>query len=270
MEYLNILKPYDSEEKLQNIEIEINSLNNNFCWHTIHYNDEDLHDYIKSPLFIETPLVFVHDIQKSSYNNQFFLNISIPSIKHIDYKNYNDVMIFILKLFENKIEDYIKNNHMNLIHKKNTDITKLFIDMNNKPLFYGCDQETINIQLMSSLFKKKISNSKIKCIIKPLLWSKKENNIINFGIKYIIHQCLLSEQKHVNEKFLKHEKIMAFKKKDKICSICHDNFSTGNDNYENSITNLPCGHSFHFKCINQWYTIQSDSNNRFSCPYCRN
>tara|TARA_Y100000991_G_scaffold211332_1_gene193764 strand:- start:221 stop:1036 length:816 start_codon:yes stop_codon:yes gene_type:complete len=271
MEYLNILKPCELEDKSQNIDIEINNLNNNFCWHTIHYNDEDLHNYIKSPLFIETPLIFVHNIQKSSYNNQYFLNISISNYKHKDYKNYNDVMLFMIKIFENKINNYIKNNNMNLIYKKNTDTTKLFIDMNNRPLFYDCDQETINTQSMSSSFKKDISNSKIKCIIKPLLWSKKENNTINFGIKYVIHQCLLSGQKHVSEKFLSNEKIVKIKKKDNnICSICYNNFSIGNDSYENSVTKLPCGHSFHFKCINKWYTIQNNSNNRFSCPYCRN
>ena len=210
MEYLNILKPCDLEEKSKNIDLEIDNLNKKFCWHFIHYNDDDIRNHLKTPLFVETPLIFVHDIKKSDYNNQYFLNVSIPNnIHNTDYEHYNNVMNYIIEIFQKKIEDYIKNNNRELTYKKSIDITKLFIDMNSKPLFYISDHEILNNQITDPLFKRNITNSKIKCILKPLLWSKKENNVINFGIKYIIHQCLLSQQKHVSENFLRNEKIMS-------------------------------------------------------------
>ena len=74
MPFVSIILPY--YRKINYVKKTINSI---LCQSfkdfeiILIYDDEDLHDYIKSPLFIETPLIFVHNIQKSSYNNQFFL-----------------------------------------------------------------------------------------------------------------------------------------------------------------------------------------------------
>lgn len=50
---------------------------------------------------------------------------------------------------------------------------------------------------------------------------------------------------------------------DYTCSICLD---TLDEHYSTYIANLPCKHSFHTKCVVEYFV----KNNTSSCPLCRN
>lgn len=258
MEYFNILHTCDLQDKIDNIDIELGNINNSFCWHSVKLNDKGFESDLNSPLFLETPLLFVNDISRSQYNNQYYLDV-----KPEDFQISN----FIIRKFENQISNYLTENNSDYILKKSNINSNLFIDIKDKPLFYSSNKETITQQINGD-FLKNILNSKIKCIIKPLLWSKKLDTTIIIGIKLTIKQCLLSGEKHLNDTNIKREKILSLKKKS--CPICYNDLSPVIEDNGSGITKLPCGHEFHFRCINNWYSTQISLNNRFSCPYCRN
>lgn len=49
------------------------------------------------------------------------------------------------------------------------------------------------------------------------------------------------------------------------CPICYESISETTGKVTTS-----CGHTFHFKCLNGWYTrLQMEDEGELSCPYCR-
>ena len=270
MEYFNILTPSDNFTKHDNILINIGNINQKFSWHTCKINDTDFNKCVCNNLFIETPLILVNKLVKSSYNNKYYLEINIPNNDGRDYENFNKNLNFIFELFDRKMEEYLSCNNIESQLKLSDDNKfKIFIDMSIKPLLYFDDMQTINFQLNND-FRNKIENSKIKCIIKPLLWSCKKGNEIVYGIKYVMCQCIISKKKNITDSNVSKEKILNLRDiSDNICSICHDCIIESGNNYDNSITKLPCNHKFHFKCINNWYTTQMSNNRNFTCPCCR-
>lgn len=48
------------------------------------------------------------------------------------------------------------------------------------------------------------------------------------------------------------------------CAICCDTLEVNNDTIK-----LICDHTFHKKCIKQWFETSSNNNNVLCCPYCR-
>ena len=270
MEYSNVLKPSDNSAKHDNILINIYDINQKFVWHNCKINDTDFNNCIHNNLFIETPLILVNKLMRSSYNNQYYLEINIPKNQDYNYKNFNNNLDFICKLFNSKIKDYSSCNNIGTELKLSYDNQlKIFIDLSIKPLLYFNDMQNLNFQLNSD-FKNKIENSKIKCIIKPLLWSCKKDNKIIYGIKYVMYQCIISKKKNITDLNVNKEKILNLTEtKDNMCSICHEYIINSGNNYDNTITTLPCNHKFHFKCINNWYTTQMSNNRNFTCPCCR-
>jgi len=271
MEYSNILKNYDILDKKNNISIEINDIHKRFTWHHCKISDMDITDCVFLPLFIETPLLIVNELNNSEYNKQLILDMDISKKNNPDYNSFYKNLEFINKLFESNIKEYLKKKHLDNGIKNNINNQfKVFIDFTKNPLFYDHHMKIISSQIRNINFQKNLVNCKIKCIIKPLLWSKNNNNIIEFGIKYIMCQCILSNKKIMTEYSINKEKILSLKnEEDHECSICKNSIIDIGNNYDNSITKLPCNHKFHFQCIQKWYSFQLSNNRIFTCPYCR-
>ena len=269
MEYFNVLKSCDNSEKYHHILINISNINQKFTWHNCQISDKEINNCINN-LFIETSLVIVKKLVMSLYNNQYYLEIDVSKNQDCDYQNFKYNLDFIYKLFNQKIKEYSCDyNIKNPLEFSFDNQLKIFIDMNIKPLLYFNDKQTFNFELNNN-FKNIIENSKIKCIIKPLLWSCKKENKIMYGIKYVMYQCVISKIKNITDFNINQEKILNLRESsDNMCSVCHEYITNLDNNYENSITTLPCKHKFHFKCINNWYITQMSNNRHFTCPCCR-
>ena len=48
------------------------------------------------------------------------------------------------------------------------------------------------------------------------------------------------------------------------CIICHEPMDGSV-----TIARIPCGHSFHYACVIEWFNAQYQANNTYQCPVCR-
>lgn len=233
---------------------------------------------------VTTPSSLIKNCEKSLYNNQYYLSLEKPKMFSKDNKIFyemidklnkkifltiqNAVSVHNVKdgktlIFENFTNPYSIENNKNL---------KFYIENMNQTLFYDSNFDVIPRDIkLSENFMKELINKKIKCIFKPMIWVKTNNNKVLAGIKYFISQCMISNIKYIDEDKIINKKILSFDNENFDCAICHNSMKNNNgNNYNTAVTELSCKHKFHFKCINTWWSTQSNSNINLSCPICRN
>ena len=139
-------------------------------------------------------------------------------------------------------------------------------------VYFMIQNNTISKEIYNSPnFMSDMINRKMKCIFKPMVWIKMHNNKVISGVKYYICQCILSGTKNINENKIINKKLLSFDEEDCLCPICHSCIDINEGgNYNTAVTELSCKHRFHFKCINTWWSTQSNNNRNLSCPVCRN
>ena len=282
MEYNNILH-CGKEININNISVFGSGDIINFSWSEIKIKDDNLTFGDYSDLFIETPLVKVRNCNKSEYNyKQYFIDICFPDINVRDNKKYQNFITLLNQmndkvemLVEYFLEDYdsniIINKHKSPLCNTSNSMRLYIENIDHFPLFYYSDNSVISKrEFLQSSFMEDLQNIKIKCIFQPLVWIKPGNNNFQYGIKYFIKQCIFSLNKPINEKILCSKKMLSIDdNNNQLCSICQEELIKCGDNYSSSITELPCHHKYHFKCINNWYNIQISNHRNFSCPECR-
>lgn len=155
----------------------------------------------------------------------------------IEYNN-NNYCLDILYL------DIINKNNLAKYLKICIDIDCICIDKNN--IFILDIDKYCNPTLPLFEIIKKINDKKFNIIV---------NYIYNKDMTYIKHLItngFINLDNKIKKCLCEH-----------LCCICYDS-------YEKNYCELPCGHKFHFNCINKYFDLAYSKNYyNVECPYCK-
>lgn len=226
-----------------------NKLYSHNSFNTFDYNDKDIINNSESKIFIITKIKHYNDNKASVIIDKNNDNNYVGNKIYDDYKTDNNSFL--------KFNSNIDNNNNNTKNNK-TDLNK-FKKINNKNEYNN--EIIVDLKLKDDLDYSIHSNKSSKCsydLVKRYINNFSTNNMTNSNQKAVIKKNI-----DLTKKLLKnsdYNKILYTTSNldsnySNKCPICLESY------IKKSLIN-PCKHTFCFKCISKWSTINT------ICPIC--